>query len=294
MEQVSTVQPVQEVGPKPPFTLKQAREELRSLLRAGEENAWDIGDLLNRIERSGLVQAEGFGKTKSWLDSEVPEAHGKTSTLYRYAYVASHYTKEDVRLWGIARLEYLMVHDQETLGKALAETPAQREIELALPGDLKRTKKFCECTANELRFSNHLRKQKKSNSPKKAIAVAPASDDPSPETYSLSQALVLLGLGIVIAPLSQLLPSPVSFWAGFIAIGLFFTGAAMLIRHGRMFWYRFLGAVKEGKGIAFLKETLANIRHRSRRLAAAVRSRVKANPPVTSEGSPPPTEKKAA
>ena len=288
MEQVSVVS-LPQTPPQSPLTLEQAKEELCSLLRESEANAWEIGDLLNRIERSGLARSKGYGKTRSWIDAEVPQAHGKTSTLYRYAAVAAHYTKEDVRSRGIAILEYLMVHDQETVGQPLAGDPSEREIELVLPGGLKRTKRFSDCTANELRLSNQLRKQKKGSSSrasKKAIAIASASHDPTHETYSPRQSLVLLGLGIVISPLSQLLPAPVSFWAGFIAIGLIFTGAAMLIRHGRMFWNRFLGAVKERRGISFLKETLADLRHSSRRLAAAVRSGVKEPPP--------PTEKKAA
>src|SRR5262249_13681897 len=195
MEQVTINPLAQEADLKPPFTLEQAREELVALLRESEANAWAIGDLLNRIERNRLVREKGYGKTRTWLEADVPESRGKTSTLYRYAYVASHYTQEQVRRWGITRLEYLIIHDQEAAGHPVVGDPVEREVELALPGGLKQTKRFCECTANELRLSNQLRKQHQSKAKPTAVAKAVAStvDETSPWNYSARQALVLLG-----------------------------------------------------------------------------------------------------
>jgi hypothetical protein len=293
MEQVTAIPLVQhEAGPKTSFTLQQAKEDLRSLIRDEEANAWEIGNLLNRIEKSGLVQTEGYGQTKSWVDAEVPEAQGKTTTLYRYAYLASHYTKEQVRLWGISRLEYLMAHDQETVGHVVAEDPGEREIELVQQGGSKLTKKFRECTANELRFSNQRRKSTKGQP--KSAAPAAAPDAESPPTHSPMQALAMLALGIVIPPLAQLLPSPIDRWVALVGCALFFGGVALLFHHARHTWKRFLVAVKEGKGIAFIKETLTNVHHGTRKLASAIRSNVRSDSPTHSEQSPPPTEKKAA
>jgi len=293
MEQVAVIPLTQqEADPKPSFTLEQAREQIRSLMREAESNAWEIGDLLNRIEKSGIARSKGYGKTRSWLEAEVPEVQGKTTTLYRYANVASHYTKEQVQLWGIARLEYLMVHDQETARHPVPGNPAQREVELVQEDGSKVVKKFCDCTSNELRSSNQRRKKTKGEP--SAAAVTDAPDAANPETYSPWQALAMLGLGIVITPLAELLPSPVSLWIALVGFCLFFAGLGMLIHHWRAIWKRFLSAVKEGRGIPFLRETLANVRQGAQKLAAAIHSGVKTNPPTHSEKSPPPTEKKAA
>src|SRR6202158_3755894 len=94
MEAVSVVAPVQQViDPNDPLTLEEAEQRLNALLSKAELNAWDVGDLLNKVERRGLARAS-FGKTKSWVTQRVLAAEGKMSTLYRYANVAATYTKE--------------------------------------------------------------------------------------------------------------------------------------------------------------------------------------------------------
>lgn len=68
MEQVTTVPLTQQNSdPYPGLTLDQAREKLRTLLSNEEANAWDIGDLLNAVEKRGLPRSKGFGKTRPWL-----------------------------------------------------------------------------------------------------------------------------------------------------------------------------------------------------------------------------------
>jgi len=100
MEQVTSI-PLsqQEVSTNPSLTLEQAREKMVGLLSEGESNAWEIGDLLNTVEKQGLARRAGYGKTRSWLAAEVPGAEGKTTTLYRYATVAALYTKQHVERW---------------------------------------------------------------------------------------------------------------------------------------------------------------------------------------------------
>jgi hypothetical protein len=51
-----------EANPNATITLDQAREKLRALLLDSETNGWEIGDLLNWIEKRGLVRSEGYGK----------------------------------------------------------------------------------------------------------------------------------------------------------------------------------------------------------------------------------------
>jgi hypothetical protein len=100
MEAVSVVAPMQQVvDPNDPLTLEEAEQRLNALLSQAELNAWDVGDLLNKVERRGLARAT-FGKTTSWVTQRIPAAEGKLSTLYRYASVAATYTKEEVDKWG--------------------------------------------------------------------------------------------------------------------------------------------------------------------------------------------------
>ena len=135
------------------LTLEYARERLRVLLAGGERNAWEIGDLLNRIEKSGLVLATGYRRTRTWLQAQVPQAKDKASTLYRYANVASQYSKADIDRWGVAKLYCLMIHDEETQKVTPLRDPAERDVQLLQPDGSILVKKFRDCTCRELRLS---------------------------------------------------------------------------------------------------------------------------------------------
>ncbi len=77
MEAVSVVAPVQQViDENDPLTLEKAEQRLSTLLSQAELNAWDIGDLLNKVERRGLARAS-YGKTRSWVTQRVKAAKGK-------------------------------------------------------------------------------------------------------------------------------------------------------------------------------------------------------------------------
>lgn len=136
-----------------PLTLEHARERLRFLLAGGERNAWEIGDLLNKVEISGLVWTAGYRTTKSWVEYNVPAAKDKVSSLYRYAVVAAQYAKADVDKWGTGKLYCLMIHDGETRRFAHRGDPAEREIQLVQADGSIAVKKFRDCTCRELRLS---------------------------------------------------------------------------------------------------------------------------------------------
>ena len=152
--------------PDTTLTLDYARERLRFLLADAQRNAWEIGDLLNRIEKSGLVRKMGYRKTKSWLEAVVPEAKGKKSTLYRYANVASQYSKAHIDRWGVAKLYCLMIHDEETQNLTPLRDPAEREVQLLQPDGSMLVKKFRDCTCRELRLSQ---RRKTSTDPEPAM-----------------------------------------------------------------------------------------------------------------------------
>jgi hypothetical protein len=139
--------------PDASLTLESARERLRLLLPGGERNAWEIGHLLNTIEKSGLVGTKGYKKTKSWLGAEVPEAKAKVSTLYRYANVAGQYSQADVDRWGTAKLYCLMIHEGETHEATQRGDTAEREVQLRQADGSILVKKFRNCSCQELRLS---------------------------------------------------------------------------------------------------------------------------------------------
>ncbi len=291
MEQVTTVALTQQnTDPNASLTLEQARERIRTLLSHGESNAWDIGDLLNTIEKRGLARSEGYGKTRRWLEAEVPEAEGKTNALYRYANVASHYTKEQVELWGVSKLDYLTIHDREMLGHAVAGDPGEREVQLLQEDGSTLAKKFRDCTCRELRLSNQLRK-KAPKDPDQA-----ATPRPQDEVHSIRKSLAVLVLGILVTGISGLLPSSfLTTWVAVLGAGLFLSGIAMLIRHWEVARERLLSAFKEGKAIDLLAEQVAKARGGALKLTAVIRSRVRTKRLTTaSKEATPPVEEKAA
>jgi hypothetical protein len=291
MEQVTTVALTQQnPDPYPSLTLEHARERIRRLLSNEESNAWDIGDLLNAIEKRGLARSKGFGKTKAWLDAEVPEAAGKMSTLYRYADVASNYRKEHVELWGMSKLAYLSIHDRQTLGEVPSGEPSDREVQLLQEDGSTLAKKFRECTCEELRLSNQRRKKVADGKGRSA------KTRPKTEVPSIRIALALLALGILVTATIGLLPD--SFPATLVLVfgtGVFFSGVGMLIRRWHAAQERLLSAFKEGKAMALVKGHLAKARGAARKLVAIVRSRGKAKrlAPAPKEETPP-IEKRAA
>ena len=290
MEQVTVALTQQNTDPNPSLTLEQARQRIRTLLSHGESNAWDIGDLLNTIEKRGLARSAGYGKTRRWLEIEVPEVEGKTSALYRYANVASHFTKEHVELWGVSKLDFLTTHDRETLGHAVAGDPGEREVQLLQQDGSTLVKKFRDCSCRELRLSNQLRK-KAPKDPDQA-----ATPRPRDEVHSIRKSLAVLVLGILVTGISGLLPSSfLTTWVAVLGAGLFLSGIAMLIRHWEVARERLLNAFKEGKAIDLLAEQVAKARGGALKLTAVIRSRVRTKRLTTvSKEATPPVEKKAA
>ncbi len=173
-----TTKPLDELNSDPDLslTLDQAREKLRALLLDAESNAWEIGHLLNTIEDRVLVWRAGYRITRKWLQAEVPEAKGKTSTLYRYANVAGQYTKAHVQRWGIAKLYCLMLHEGEACDVRPRGDPAEREIQLLQQDGSLVVKKFRGCSCRELRLSSQRRKGPTESEP----GTVPESEDLAP------------------------------------------------------------------------------------------------------------------
>ena len=308
MEQVNVISMTQQdVATPPPLTLKKARERMIQLLSEAESNAWEIGDLLNQVEKQGLARSEGYGKTRSWLEKDVPGAAEKTSTLYRYAEVAAVYTKQQVAQWGMSKLQLLIAHDRDVLGRTNSEDPANREIQLHQPDGSIVTKKFRDCPWQSLRQSTQIRRSgkapgKKGTRRSEARSLSKSSSksaDPSSSgtgERSVRLAFAMIGLGVVLSVLSQLLPlGMISIWMFFAGGACFLGGIGMLVRHWHDFRERLILAVKEGRALEFLKEQLDNATRGAQKIAIGIRSRMKVT--KAPNGSPeetPPTEKKAA
>jgi len=262
--------------------LEVAKEKLRALLSQSEENAWEIGDLLNRIENEGLARHEGFGKTKTWLEFALPETQGMTTVLYRYASVAAVYSKQQLQRWRVSKLEVLMAHDREMHGKVNREDPVDREVELLKPDGSTLVKKFHDCTYRDLQQS--LRQRKSSpqarsanskNSSKAGSGKAP-STQPSAvtqvEKHSLRTGLTMLGAGTVLLVVCEFLPR--SLFSGWLVLGslvLSVAGIGICFRHWKTFTEQLHSALKEGRALEFLKERMVQLSQGADKLATTVR-----------------------
>jgi len=308
MEQVNVIPMTQQdVATQPPLTLKKARERMIQLLSEAESNAWEIGDLLNQVEKQGLARSEGYGKTRNWLQKDVPGAAEKTSTLYRYAEVAAAYTKQHVAQWGISKLQLLIAHDRDVVGHTNPEDPANREIQLNQPDGSKVTKKFQDCNLRELRQSTQIRRSGKTpgkegtqrsevRSLRKSASKSADHSSPGTGERSVRLAFAMMGFGVVLSVISQLLPlGLISVWTFLAGGACFLGGIGILVRHWHDFRERLISAVKEGKALEFLKEQLDNATRGAQKIAIGIRSRMKVTKaPNRSPEETPPTEKKAA
>lgn len=312
MEAVSVVAPVQQVvDPNDPLTLEDAEKRLSALLSQAELNAWDLGDLLNKIERRGLARAS-FGKTKSWMTKRVPAAKGKTSTLYRYAGVAETYMKEEADKWGMAKLDCLIDHDLQTHGEAVPGDPADREIQLVQEDGSTVARKFTECTCQELRQSAKARRKATGNARRSAKPRGelgggrkkrPAHEKQG-EVHPLRYSLAAFALGQAVVGASFLLPdSELNMWLVILGGTLSLTGLGMLLRHWARARDAVLEAFRHGRGIQFLGTQASRCVQAVRRAVSAVRSRVSARrtqmpklpaPPGATPEEPTPPVKKAA
>jgi len=288
MEQVNTISLAQQdVDPNDPLTLEQAKERIRALLTNIESNAWDLGDVLNKIERRGLAHSNGYGKTRSWLEAELPETKGM-NTLYVYANVAGRFTKKDVAAWGMTKLGYLYSYDRQVVGRPVEGDPGERDVELVQEDGSRQTKKFRDCTTRDFVRSNQLRKkgEKKGHKEPRETEAAPSEG----EANSIRNSLTMIGVGVVTLGMSELLPSSFSLVAGWlflIGLGLLMSAAAVLIRHWRIAWRHLLSATRGAPKLA------AVIRSRVRK-EQPTRTQRPATAPEQSPPPPPPIEKKAA
>ena len=288
MEQVNTISLAQQnVDPNDPLTLEQAKERIRALLTNIESNGWDLGDVLNKIERRGLAFSNGYGKTRSWLEAEIPETKGM-KTLYSYANVAGRFTKEDVAAWGMTKLSYLYNYDRQVVGRPIKGDPGEREVELVQEDGSTQTKKFRDCTARDFLRSNQLRKKGEQKGHKEPRETEAARSEG--EAHSIRNSLGMVGVGVAALGISELLPSSFSQFTGLLlwmGLGLLISGASMLIRHRRIAWRSLLSAARGALKLA------AVIRSRVRK-ERPTRTQRPAAAPDQSPPPPPPIEKKAA
>lgn len=236
--------------------LEEAAQRIRTLL-LDESNAWELGQLLNTIVRSDLPRKAGWRRTRRWLMANVPEAHGRDTTLYRYAHIAAEYTKEQVELWGVRKLDALSNHDHATLREPDPRELSKREIELIKADGSTLTKKFSDCTCRELQLSNRLRRKAAKDAGQAAksrlkneepgttsrqeievpaatslskIEVPKAISHPKIEVRSSRKSIAVVVLGIVVTSIFAFLPA--SFTATCLLVfgaGLILSGVAMLI-----------------------------------------------------------------
>src|ERR1700687_856091 len=232
--------------------LEEAAQRIRTLL-LDESNAWELGQLLNTIVRSGLPRKAGWGRTRRWLMANVPEAHGRDTTLYRYAHIAAEYTKEQVELWGVRKLDALSHHDHARLREPDPRELSKREIELIQADGSTPTKKFGDCHCRELQLSNRLRRKAAKDAGQEIevsaatslpkIEVPAAISHPEIEVRSSRKPLAVLALGILMICTFAFLPASRFATAVLVyGIGFLLTGIAILAWRGARSVERLNGA----------------------------------------------------
>ena len=254
MEQAATVPLVQQnanassTPEQTAETPEQAAERIRALLLDDESDPWELGDLLNTIAKRDLARKAGYRSTRAWLFAKVPEAEAKDAALYRCAHVASLFSKEQAKLWGVIKLDALATHDYDTRRPPDSEDPAEREIQLLQADGSTLTKKFRDCSCRELQLSNQLRRkaardQRQAATPRPKKEAPAARSRPEIEVRSSRKPLAVLALGILMICTFAFLPASRLATAVLVyGIGFLLTGIAILAWRGARSVERLSGA----------------------------------------------------
>ncbi len=286
MEERIVTPPTPATSTEVPKTLEEVLDNIRELSKQEQVAKWGQGEQVNQIEDAHLALREGYKKARECLKQELPDL--QTSTLYRYAYVAKHYSREDAKRWGVAKLQTLAGIQTQAHGKPLPGDPADHEVQITRGDGSVVAKKFSDCTWRELQSAARSQKQTRKDAGRPVDEgmkeSAPVAKRSSP---ALPRALAMLGLGVLTGFVGNLLsPSAPGFWISVLSILLVLAGTAELARY--------LVAVRE-RFFAVFKEQGMEVLRNGRHLLASLRSaQSKSTTTTTSDETPPPSQKKAA
>jgi hypothetical protein len=233
-------------------TLEEVLDNIRELYTQEQVAKCRQGEQVNLVEDAHLALREGYKKARECLKEQRPDL--QTSTLYRHAFVAKHYSREDRKRWGVAKLQALAGIQTRAHGKPLPGDPADHEIHITREDGSVVAKKFSDCTWRELQSAARRQKQARKDAGRPVEEGANESGPVSKRSPpALPRALAMLGLGVLTGVIGNLRsPSAPGFWISVLSIVLVLAGTAELVRYFVAVRDRFFAAFKE-QGMEVLK-----------------------------------------
>ncbi len=127
--------------------LRASEERLKKLLAANEANAYAIGQIFDRIARSGLYRELGFASLDSYANDRFAQGY---RTLRRYRRVALAFPEATVMKHGTTKLDLGLTY-LGAVGKR-AKPASLLSLDIVVPEDNQRTRKvpFASITYDEL------------------------------------------------------------------------------------------------------------------------------------------------
>lgn len=276
-------------------TLEEALAKIRDLYKQEQAAKWGQGDQVNIVEDAHLAFSKGYKKARECLKQELPEL--QASTLYRYAFVAKHFSQEHTKTWGVAKLQALVALHNKGGDVGFLGDPADLEVHVPREDGSLVAKKFSDCTMRDLRSAAKHRKQAR-KAAGRVVRDVPSEADPVSKLPSpaLWRPVAMIGLGVLAGFIADLLqPSVPGLVISVLALLLTVGGIAELVRYFVSIRDRIIAAFKGGAGLGSLKEQGLDVLRNGRKLLAAFRSVERKPTPTSAPGeNPPPPEKKAA
>ncbi len=225
----------------PPQTLEEALDNIRELYQ--QEQVAKRGSR-EQVKDAHRALRDGYQKARECLKRELPDL--QTSSVYRHAFVAKHYSREDRQKWGVAKLQTLASIQTRAHGKPLPGDPADQEVHITREDGSVIAKKFSDCSWRELQSAAKRQKEAHQNAGRVVDELAKSPGPVSKRSPpALSGALAIVGVGVLASFVGNLLsPAAHGVWISVFSLVLLLAGTAALVRYVAV-RRRFFAAFKE-------------------------------------------------
>jgi hypothetical protein len=217
--------------------------EMRNLVTEQYLNQRRVGVCASIILKQRLFEAKGFKSARELFRSEFSDIGVRT--LYRWAAVADRFSEEDVRAYGITKLDLLLTELAQKPGSAFPQNPGEYEFQIPSKDGTYCSKKLKDCSASEIRRSLPKKKSaqngKTSNSSYKGHDNAPSSEQISEK--GLVREILRAGVGAAMLLVGLLAPSTtLTNLLAPVGVYLILSSVRPLIRLGRGWFASFVSS----------------------------------------------------
>ena len=143
--------------------LREAAKALEDLLKQGEEAAWKIGAIYNRIIDEKLAEKSGYHRARDFFANRFADV--SQATLTHYGAVARAFTETDAARYGVTLLSALLTYEKLAGVKPNEADPGA--VPIKLPGE-RQPRRFSDCHRADL--MNALKALKAHSGDEEAIA----------------------------------------------------------------------------------------------------------------------------